>query len=433
MKAGLFQFNSGARRGSAMLSAMCFTIVLMIAIGGYITVCYRSLEMSNRSLQSTRGIELAEIGMEEALWALNKNDWSTWTIAGTTATKSMTGFSYDNGVTGSVALTVTNFSGTTGSRTVTVTGTTTLADGTQISRTVTSTSSRAPLFVNAVAATTSRVRFRSGGTVDSYDSRLGDYSVQTPTFSAIISSSSTSTSSATVQLTNAQIKGYVATLSTGPSYSTSARLIGPTTPGTTKIDSSRISTSPYQPVFSEIVPSASTILPSGTASVGSASDTTPALYYASEISLNGNQTLTINGPVTIVVAGNFSISNSARIRIATTGSLTLHVDGDISIGGNGIENLTKLPKNLAIFSTTNPYDSFTMATNQTFYGVIYTPVSSFTISNSQTIYGAIVAKQVTFSASPVIHYDVALRDEVFSGLDTPFAISGWRETTDAEE
>ena len=51
---------------------------------------------------------------------------------------------------------------------------------------------------------------------------------QTPGFSAIVSSGSTSTSSATVQLTNAQIKGYVATLSTGPSYSTSGKLVGPT-------------------------------------------------------------------------------------------------------------------------------------------------------------------------------------------------------------
>lgn len=433
MKARLLQFRSGARRGSAMLSAMCFTIVLAVALGGYITVCYRTLEMSSRSLQGTRGIELAEIGMEEALWALNKNDWSTWTIVGTTATKTMCGFTYDNGVTGSIALTVTNFSGASGTRTVTVTGTTTLANGEEISRTVTSTSSRAPLFVNAVAATTGRVRFRSGGAVDSYDSRLGDYPAQTPGHSAIISSSSTSTSSETVQLTNAQVKGYVATLSTGPSYSSSARLTGPTTPATTKIDTSRISTSPYQPLFSETIPSASTILPTGTATIGNASDKTPAVYYASELTLNGNQILTVLGPVTIVVGGDLQIANTARIRVASTGSLTLHVDGDISIGGNGIENMTKRPRKLAILSTSNPYDSFSMATNTPFYGVIYTPVSSFTISNSQAIHGAIVAKQVTFSASPAIRYDVSLRDEVFAGLDTPFAIAGWRETTDAEE
>src|SRR6185503_16872907 len=110
---------------------------------------------------------------------------------------------------------------------------------------------RAAFLVNAVAGTTGRVKFKAAGTVDSYDSTLGDYSSQTPGYSAIITSGSTSISSATVQLTNAQSKGYVTTLETGPSYSSSAKLIGPTTPGTTRIDLARISTSPYQPQFDE--------------------------------------------------------------------------------------------------------------------------------------------------------------------------------------
>lgn len=219
--------------------------VLTIALGSYITLCYRTLEMSTRSLQGTQAVELAEVGMEDALWALNNNDWSDWTIVGTTATKSLAGFSYGNGVTGTVGMTITSYDDNAGTRIVTVSGTTTKNSGATVTRTLTSTSGKAPLFVNAIAATTGRVRFKSGGTVDSYDSTLGTHASQTPTYSAIVASSSTSTGSATVQLTNAQIKGYVAALSTGPSYSTSARLLGPTTTVTTKIDSNQIGTSPY--------------------------------------------------------------------------------------------------------------------------------------------------------------------------------------------
>ncbi len=417
-------------RGSALLAALCFSTVLVISLGSYMTVCYRSLALSSRTVQGTRAIELAETGMEDALWALNKNDWSAWTITGSTATRTISGFTFDGGVTGSVSLRVTSYDGSAGTRTVTVTGTATQIDGSTIKRTLTSSSSRAPLFVNAIAATTGRVRFKVAGTADSYDSSLGTYASQTPGYSAIVASGSTSTSSATVQLTNAQIKGYVSTVSTGPSYSTSGKLVGPTTPGTTKIDTARISTSPYQPLFDEVTPTgAGTPLPSGNATIGTPGATSPSIYYTTDLTLNGSQTLTIDGPVVIVVSGDLSITSSAKIRITTTGSLRMHLSGDMTINGNGIQNDTLLPKNLVLISTTNPYDTYGMDTNTTFYGVIYTPVSSITVNKSQTIYGAIVAKAVTFNASPVLHYDLDLRRTVFSGLDTPYAIADWRETT----
>ena len=412
-----------------MLAALCFAAVLTLALGSYLTLCYRTLEMSTRSLQGTHALELAETGLEDALWALNNDDWSAWSINGTTATRSITGFAYESGAAGSVELAVTSYDGTAGTRVVTVTGTTTRPDGQTVSRTLTSTSAKAPLFVNAIAATSGRVRFRAAGTVDSYDSRLGTYGSQTPTYSAVVASVSTSTSSATVQLTNAQIKGYVATLSTGPSYSSSARLMGPTTPVATKIDANQISTSPYQPIFGELSPAGtSMLLPTGTATIGTAGAATSELYHTSGISLNGGQVLTIDGPVVITVTGDLTISNSARIRITTNGSLEVHLVGDLAINGNGIQNDTLLPRKLAIIGTEDENDTLGMATNQPFFGVIYTPLASITIGNSQAIYGSIVAKAVTFNASPAFHYDVSLRETEFSGIDTPYAISGWRES-----
>jgi len=419
------------QNGAALLAALCFATVLAIALTSYLTLCYRSLSLSSRSAHGTHSIELAETGMEDALWALNKNDWSTWSITDTTATKTISGFTYDNGATGSVALTITNYDGVAGPRTVTANGTTTLPDGTTISRTLTSSSAPAALFSNAVAGTTGKVKFRSAGTVDSYDSTLGDYSTQTPTYSAIISSGSTSVSSATVQLTNAQIKGFVATLSTGPSYSSSARLIGPTTPGTTKIDSSRISTSPYQPIFDELAPSGTgSVLPGGTTTIGTPGATSPALYTATDVLLGSSDVLTVDGPVTLVITGNLYVSSSAKIHITPNGSLEIHLAGDLAIDGNGIQNDTSLAKNLIIIATAdNLYNSLEMGTNTAFYGVLYTPHNSLTISNSQAIYGAIVAKSVTFNASPAIHYDLALRNVTFRGIETPFGVGNWREST----
>src|SRR4051812_34416676 len=94
------------RRGSALLAALRFATVLAIALGSYLTICYRALAMSTRNLTSTRSLEIAELGMEDAIWALNNNTWTGWTITGTTATKTISGFSYDNGATGTVGITI---------------------------------------------------------------------------------------------------------------------------------------------------------------------------------------------------------------------------------------------------------------------------------------------------------------------------------------
>jgi hypothetical protein len=428
-----------ANRGAALLAALCFATVLAIALGSYITVCYRSLAMSSRNMSATRSVELAESGMEDALWALNNSNWTGWAIAGNTATKTLGGFAYDNGATGTVTIAIANYDGSAGARTVTVTGTTTQADGTQISRSLTSLSAPAPLITNAVAATTGTVKFSAAGTgslIDSYDSAAGLYTAQTPGYSAVVSSGSTSTSSATVQLTNAQVKGYVATLSTGPSYSTSAKLVGPSTPGTTKIDEGRISTSPYQPVFDiKSISGAGTSLYNpangSTTTIGTPGGS-PALYYSSGLNMVSTTKIVVDGPVRLVISGNLYVGlsgGSPSIEITNSGSLEIFVSGDIAIYGNGVNNLTKLPKKCVIYGT-NSLTAPDMNTATAFYGVIYTPTGDFKVLSNNGIYGAIVARNVTFSgASPQVHFDVDLRNQAFSGVDTPFAVSDWRETT----
>jgi hypothetical protein len=82
-----------------------------------------------------------------------------------------------------------------------------------------------------------------------------------------------------------------------------------------------------------------------------------------------------------------------------------------------------------LISTLNPYDTFSISTGGPFYGVIYTPNSSLTVSSNLAFYGAIVARSVSFTGSPALHYDLNLRRVNFGGLDIPFSVSNWREAT----
>ena len=134
----------------------------------------------------------------------------------------------------------------------------------------------------------------------------------------------------------------------------------------------------------------------------------------------------------LVVSGNFYVgltsATTAQIEISTNGSLEVFAGNDIAIYAGGINNLTKDPRRLAIYSN-NTLTVPDMNTATAFYGVIYTPAGCFTVASNNAIYGSIVAKKVSFTGSaPVIHYDLRLRQTVFGGIDTPYAISDWRES-----
>jgi hypothetical protein len=72
----------GPARGTVSLVALCFTAVIGISLASYITLSSRAMQLSNRSFQASVSKQLAEVGLEEALRAFNKNDWDDWTSSG---------------------------------------------------------------------------------------------------------------------------------------------------------------------------------------------------------------------------------------------------------------------------------------------------------------------------------------------------------------
>ena len=461
-----------SERGSALLVAMCFTLVLAVALASYQTFCYYTLKTGTRNAQSVRSRQLAEAGIEEALWAMNNRNFTGWTlstvsIAGVPTnvyTKSLTGFSYESSrVSGSVNLTITNYDDAnrnTTKPTIKAVGIIQNTDGTTVTRTLTSsagyssttTTGRAPILANALAATGTAsgsgvVNLTSGGlTVDSYNSAAGLYNSSTNAgYAAVVTGSS-------VTLANgSQVKGYVATSAASAlTYGTTAKLTGPTTSGTVKIDSSRQSTSANQIIADVATPSGAGITlnePSGTVHLGTAGGSTTT-YYATLGASAGwsgyynlsSGTLQIDGPVVIIVPGNFYINGSGSIVIKSGGSLQLLVSGSAYIYYNGIDNQTKLAKNLAIIGTgTYTGNVIQFWTPTKFYGAVYAPKADVTLygySSASEFFGAYVGNNVTVypysSTALPIHYDTDLRNTVYTGIgDTsmPYAVSNVTEAS----
>jgi len=114
-----------SKRGAVALVALCCVSVLGIAVAGYFAQSNQSMRLSNRTYAQSVSVQLAEMGLEEALRAFSTNnfaDWTSgtgpnqtavdWTISGTTATASITlpAAKYGaGGNTGAVKLRVDNY------------------------------------------------------------------------------------------------------------------------------------------------------------------------------------------------------------------------------------------------------------------------------------------------------------------------------------
>lgn len=471
--------NFSKDRGSALLAALCFCVVLGIALASYVGICYQALQTSSRNNNSTHSLELAETGLEEALWALNQKDPTIWGTTGWTlnngsspkiATKTLDAFSFGNGVTGAVTITIENYDGyvdatntpaTNGPRTITVAGVTTLADGSKITRRLLASTQVAPLFVNAVASVNpdsssqnsssyGGVQLVSGGTVDSFDSNpvipSGETAEQQLERERLARYAAVISSATNVMLVSTHIAGYVAAgadSSGAPriSYGSNAKLAGPSTPSSAEIDPSRLSSSPYQPVFDIVAPNDVYVhtgsfpglpLTAGASTIGTPGETT---YYfpGSDIALSNSVPLVVAGPVVIVTSGNFTITSEGQIIVEVGASLEIVMTGSgrkLLLGGQGILNQTELAKNVGIFAS-QPLQEAEISTEQEFYGVIYAPNSDLIVSSDSDFhfYGSIVGKNVLVYGSPNIHYDLDLRRRTtsFSSIDTPFTVSSWQE------
>ncbi len=530
MTRGLKQRIPRDDRGAAMLAALCLAMVFAISLSSYLALCYTSLTMSTRAMMIAHSTELAETGVEQALYSINNSSWSspTWvltssptptataqltmTSSGLVATSSTpTPLNYGNGMNGTVTITVTNYnSSSTLSPAPVITSTSYLtlpayAGGSTlptVSNTVTynaatsALTAAVPLFVNAVAATSGMVRFKSAGTLDSYNSNPPStslantvaYTICTPGtttwtsvgaannsagtaftatgpaagtgtayvaynttiagYSAVVLSQDTASASATVRLNNAVLQGYTVgynyvspSTTNWLSYGGSGKVIGPNTAVGTSIDSSRLITeqTPYQPIFPENAPYSSGVNVPTTgiytcstdgstlnlsATLGSTLATTPMVFNAgSGIILTSGQTVNIQGPVVIISYGGIQVTGTAGFQLTTPqASLQIFVEyGNVALGGYGITysaayasaNPTQLlPKKVSILDTVNNFSTATISQTTPFYGVIYLPYMPITVTSSgaaEAIYGAIVGEKVTFSNSPVIHYDLALR------------------------
>jgi len=171
---------------------------------------------------------------------------------------------------------------------------------------------------------------------------------------------------------------------------------------------------------------------------------TASNYELTGVDVSG--TLTVTGNVVMVLTGDLNVKGEIIIEPGAT--LELYVSGDIDVGGNGIANTGK-PENFLIYHTQTEADALANgASSMKLHGTapmsaaVYAPNTDISLrggGGSGAFYGAVVGNSVLFSGNNYdFHYDEALADLGGEDLDPDDEryipeVSNWVELTDASD
>lgn len=445
------------QRGSLLIVAMIMAAVLGIAITSYIQLARTNLNVSNRAFYNNAAINLAETGLEEAMWSINQmvdgngSAWSGWTTSGNNARRKWTGYAFDQNATGTVRVYVTNYNGAS-NPTLVARSSVAVVGGAPIEKWIQVTLSKRSKFANGLVAKDS-IRFSgNNASVDSWNSdpdhdpataAIG-YSSGVKKDNGSVGSISVSVDAVLIQ--NADIWGYAATGGALPSVGSNG-LVGPFGTSSGTMDMSRVSTD-FSANFDPVTPPSSAYIGLGTITntltLPRGGDTVSGdgyYYYEADSIAFNNKVLTISGKV-ILKLNNTSTAidiggGSGELHIDSGSSLAIYASGDIKIAGNGVMNgstttaSANQPANFMIWGTkTSGTQNIQIAGNGVLSAVVYAPQGSVQINGNGDVCGSVVANDITVVGNATFHYDESLSD-----LDAgnPYGITRWKELTSAAD
>ena len=467
-----------SERGSLLLVSMLLCAIIGISIASYIRLGVQSQKISNRALYNNGAINLAERGMEEAMYSVNQMvnnaayDWGTdgWTtsspVTAGDARRKWTGYTFDQRATGIVRVYVEHINGAS-APVITARSTVTLGGQTSapIEKWIKVVLAMTSKFANGLVAKNTISFSGTNASVNSWNSDPDNDSATAPvSYSTAVDNDNGSVGSisvtSAVTVNNADIYGYVATGGTPATIGPNG-LIGPfgTTAGT--IAAGHSSTDFSASFDTVTAPSTYTYTAMGTINGTASSDRLPddsgaALQggkydiEAPDINFN-NQTLTITAGKTVVLkltntgntasTGAISVGGgSGVISLEAGATLEIYTAGKVDIGGKGISNGVDgadanttidtaemgQPKNFQIWGTrTSGTQDIDIAGNGALSAIVYAPFGSVKINGNGDVCGSIVANDITCVGNAQFHYDESLGN--FGG--NPFRVASWSELT----
>ncbi len=436
-----------SEKGTVLIVALLICSVIGISLGSYLALSKSSLKLANRTFYNTSAINLAETGVEEALWCFNQatagvavgTAWNYWTTSGNLAKRTFTDFTLSGGATVEVRVLVQDYNpvGTVQPKIVSEATVTIPSESRTLKKVVAVDLRRRSLFAMGLVAKNEIIFNGNTCQVDSWNSQYkddGTVRASPVPYSAAVqhasgSVGSTSVVVGTVGLKNADLFGFASVGGTttagvmvGSGGIVSGNLLA--TPGT--FDTTRVATD-FTANFDDVTnPTVGTDIASVGATLGTTGATT-TYRFAGVI----NSDLTIEGKVTLILTGAGDViklnGGGDVLTLAPNATLTIYTAGDIDLTGGGVANPSSQASTLQIYASGSMSQKVEVGGGAEFTGVVYAPNAHVKIHGNPHVMGSIVANTITVVGTAKFHYDEALGN--FGG-NNPFGIVKWMEITD---
>jgi Tfp pilus assembly protein PilX len=455
-------------RGSLLIVAMILAAVIGISLVSYVQLGRSSLSISNRALYHNGAMNIAENGLEEAMYSINKKiadssySWTAngWTSAnsGADMRRTLGPYTFDQNSTGTTRVYVVGYSGTApkaiARSTITLGG----AASRPIEKWVEVQLRKTSKFSNGLVAKQSITFSGNNASVDSWNSDPDNntataaipYSAGVRNDKGTVGSISVAVDAILVQ--NADIWGYAATGGAMPSVGPNG-LVGPFGTASGTMNPANVSTD-FTASFDAVTAPTTTAYSLGGITGGTSLPRTGDVaaadgkYYYTGTQINFNNAtfavakLNVGDPSPKVVLTLTSTTTSINIgggsgalNVQTGATLEIYAPGDIKVAGQGIMNggttagTSNQPINLQIWGTkTSGTQSIEIAGNGALSAVVYAPQGSLKINGNGDVMGSFVANDIRLVGNAAFHYDESLGN--FGG-DNPYRVSGWKELTTA--
>ncbi len=468
------------QRGSALLTALIFAVIIGIAAVSYLKLAASEYRSSVRATLYSSSLNLAESGVEMGIEALTAGQ-----TTGSTWKKSVSNYLQEGGFTGDVTLVILNASAD--NPTIYAEGVIKGHPAGDVRKQVRVelSSGFSPYRYGFTAK--KGMSFSGNGVVfDSYNSRYGEYNTSLPVIywdadgiiqnvptgygtggknkndDIYVASDNISNSSTTINQGNANVYGYTSTtdisyVSIGPNgvvtdYDDGShdptRVLDdfdanfPDQPHPTASDTFTTTVKEFVKVkgkLTEVETTKSYPSISEDVTITGGTAASPATYAMSQIS--GGE-ITIDGHVVLVMSGDIKLSGQSGIKITSGSSLTIYTQDDVSIAGQGVANADGIPSSFYLYgtATTGTANDGTPTAGQTIKisgngqlaSTVYAPAADLELKgggNSGEVMGGVVAFTAKVTGGSSFHFDEALR-EINEGGGV-YSIDSWLEMTSA--
>ncbi len=413
------------KTGSALIISILLIVLIMLFVIPFLTKISGNYSSAEKSYGSLAALNLAEAGVEMAIWELNFGDISTWSGDDNERTKSISSFLTSMGdVIGDIEIRIQN--PTANTPIIQAIGRYPFRGNLTLDKTIYVSMDRHPFDFTFAAFGNDSLELQGSSQIDSYDSRIGEYGEEINGEENIGS------------------QGHVATNSNLPlsiSLSNSAEIFGNATSGPESDPESSIVTDDSSVIygekkaFSESQEFVSVPTPQGLPARGGydlESGENVVISESGEYSsfiLRANSTVTITENVTLYIAGIFEMNSNSYFNIADGVNATIYLGGSFSMASNSaINNSTKDPTLLAILGTDSFTGEMNLPANTTFWGVVYVPRATINITTNENFYGSLVANRINMNSTGQIHYDEALKNlEIDVVVEKRYYVKSWKE------